>query len=84
MLRETTSLGLRGLVCPSRTSERGGEGDCVCEKKEGEKGSARGSVHWSSYDATSLDIEVDPQRCRFDSCKSDFALQALVECIVML
>ena len=27
VLRETTSLGLRGLVCPSRTSERGGEGD---------------------------------------------------------
>ncbi len=30
MLRETTSRGLCGLVCPSRTSERGGEGDCVC------------------------------------------------------
>jgi hypothetical protein len=30
MLRETTSLGLCGLVCPSRTSERVGEGDCVC------------------------------------------------------
>jgi hypothetical protein len=29
VLRETTSLGLCGLVCPSRTSERGGEGDCV-------------------------------------------------------
>ena len=26
MLRETTSRGLCGLVCPSRTSERGGEG----------------------------------------------------------
>jgi hypothetical protein len=25
--------GLCGLVCPSRTSERGGEGDC--EKEEG-------------------------------------------------
>ena len=32
-LRETTSLGLCGLVYPSRTSEHGGEGDCV---KEGE------------------------------------------------
>ena len=31
MLRETTSGGLCGLVCPSRTSERGGEGDCVKE-----------------------------------------------------
>jgi hypothetical protein len=29
VLRETTSRGLCGLVCPSRTSERGGEGDCV-------------------------------------------------------
>ena len=25
-------------------------------------------------------IEVDPQRCRFGSRKSDFALQVLVEC----
>jgi hypothetical protein len=30
VLRETTSRGACGLVCPSRTSERGGEGDCVC------------------------------------------------------
>jgi hypothetical protein len=29
VLRETTSRGLCGLVCPSRTSERGGEGYCV-------------------------------------------------------
>ena len=29
--RETTSRGLCGLVCPSRTSERGGKGDCVKE-----------------------------------------------------
>ncbi len=36
-------------------------------------------MHWSGYDATALDIEVDPQRCRFGSRKSDFALQALVE-----
>ena len=32
VLQETTSLGLCGLVCPSRTSERGGEGDCVKEE----------------------------------------------------
>jgi hypothetical protein len=32
VLRETTSRGLCGLVCPSRTSERGGEGDCVKER----------------------------------------------------
>jgi hypothetical protein len=36
VLRETTSLGLCGLVCPSRTSERGGEGDCVKEGGGGE------------------------------------------------
>jgi hypothetical protein len=36
VLRETTSRGLCGLVCPSRTSERGGEGDCVKEGGGGE------------------------------------------------
>jgi hypothetical protein len=35
VIRETTSRSLCGLVCPSRTSERGGEGDRV---KEGEGG----------------------------------------------
>ena len=29
MLRETTSQGQCELVCPSRTTERGGEGYCV-------------------------------------------------------
>jgi hypothetical protein len=38
VLRETTSRGLCGLGCPSRTSERGGEGDCV---KEGTAGMTR-------------------------------------------
>jgi hypothetical protein len=36
VLRETTSQGLCGLACPSRTSERGGEGDCVKEGGGGE------------------------------------------------
>ena len=36
VLRETTSRGLCGRVCPSRTSERGGEGDCVKEGGGGE------------------------------------------------
>ena len=36
VLRETTSRGVCGLVCPSRTSERGGEGDCVKEEGRGE------------------------------------------------
>jgi hypothetical protein len=40
VLRETTSRGLCGLVCPSRTSERG-EGDCV---KEG--GGEEGEREW--------------------------------------
>jgi hypothetical protein len=33
---ETTSRGLFGLVCSSRTSERGREGDCVKEGGGGE------------------------------------------------
>jgi hypothetical protein len=39
VLRETASRGLCGLVCPSHTSERGGEGDCVKEGggEEGER-----------------------------------------------
>jgi hypothetical protein len=40
VLRETTSRGLCGLVYPSRSSERGGEGDCV---KEG------AAVPWICY-----------------------------------
>jgi hypothetical protein len=36
VLGETTSRGLCGLGCPSRTSERGGEGDCVKEGGGGE------------------------------------------------
>jgi hypothetical protein len=31
VLRETTSRGLCRIVCPSRTSDRGGEGYCVKE-----------------------------------------------------
>jgi len=36
VLREKPSRGLCGLVSPSRTSERGGEGDCVNEGGGGE------------------------------------------------
>ena len=39
LLRETTSRG--GLVCPSSTSERGGEGYCVKEGR-GEEGKREG------------------------------------------
>jgi hypothetical protein len=40
VLQETMSRGRCGVVCPSRTSERGGEGDCVKEGggEEGERG----------------------------------------------
>ena len=36
VLRETTRRGLSGLFCPSRTSEREGEGYCVNEGGGGE------------------------------------------------
>jgi hypothetical protein len=79
VLRETTSRGLCGLVCLSRTSERGGEGDCVKEGGGG-KGKCERERALERLRCYSLDIEVDPQRCRFGNRKSDFALQALVEC----
>jgi hypothetical protein len=41
VLRETTSRSLYGLVCPSCTNERGGEGYCVKEG-EGEEGEREG------------------------------------------
>ena len=51
VLRETTSRGLCGLVCPLRTSERGGEGDWVREGGggEGERERERGSVKSLHY-----------------------------------
>ena len=41
VLRETTNRGLCDLVFPSRTSECGGEGDCVKEEGGGEGKSER-------------------------------------------
>jgi hypothetical protein len=73
VLRETTSRGLCGLVCPSRTSERGGEGDCVKEggggegERERERAMGRLLCH--------IHFEVDPQRRYFGCRDSDFALQ---------
>jgi hypothetical protein len=59
VLRETTSRGLCGLVCPSRTSERGREGDCV---KEG------GGEEGKCERERALErLRYDPQRCRFES-----------------
>jgi hypothetical protein len=45
VLRETTNRGLCGLGCPSRTSERGGEGDCV-KGGGGEEGKCERSWWW--------------------------------------
>jgi hypothetical protein len=36
---------------------------------------AAGRVHWRSDNATTVDIEVDPQRCRLGRSQSDFVLQ---------
>ena len=44
--RETTSRSLCGLVCPSRTSERGREGDCVKERGGGEGEHERERALW--------------------------------------
>ena len=46
VLRKTTSRGRCGLGCPSRTSERGGEGDRVKEGggREGERESVQSAV----------------------------------------
>ncbi len=75
VLRETTSRGLCGRVCPSRTSERRGEGDCVKEGG-GEEGERERERALGVRLRHSLNIEVDPQRRR----ESDFALQALAKC----
>ncbi len=72
VLRETTSQGLYGLVCPSRTSERGGKGDGV--KEGGEEGERESSVHWGCDYATALNIEVDSERRHFGRREADFAL----------
>jgi hypothetical protein len=48
----------------------------IVRKKEGEEeGSVRRSVHWGCHYATTLDIEVDPQRRRSGGCEADFALE---------
>ena len=47
VLRDTTSRGLCGLVCPSRTSERWREGDCV--KEEGRRRFGKGTG-WRGID----------------------------------
>ena len=67
------------FICPSRTNERGGEGDCVKEGGGGE-GERERERALGLLLSTAHDIEVDPQRRRFGCRESDFALQRLVEC----
>jgi hypothetical protein len=45
VLREATSRGLCGLVCPTRTSERGREGACVKEGGGEERERERERAH---------------------------------------
>ena len=82
VLRETTSRGLCGLVCPSCTSEVGGEGDYVNEGGggEGERERERALGLLLCHSPT---IEVHPQRRLFGRRESDFALQRLVECLAL-
>jgi hypothetical protein len=54
VLRQTTSRGLCGLGCPSRTSERGGEGDCVKEGGGGEGKCERERA--LDYDTTHIEV----------------------------
>jgi hypothetical protein len=58
VLRETTSRGLCGLGCSSRTSECGGEGDCVKEGGGGEGKCERERALERLQYSTALDIEV--------------------------
>ncbi len=50
------------MVCPSRTSERGGKGDCVKEGggEEGERERERALGCYYATRDTVLDIKVDP------------------------
>jgi hypothetical protein len=61
VLRETTSRCLCGLVCPSRTSGRGGEGHCVKEGG-GEEGIARDAVQ-------TIEDACAPSRSCRSSCR---------------
>jgi hypothetical protein len=80
VLREATSRGLCGLVCPSRTGERGGEGDCVKEGQggEGERERERALGRLLCHIQPST-LRLILRRC-FGCRESDFALQRLVEC----
>jgi hypothetical protein len=60
VLRETTSRGLCGLGCPSRTSERGGEGDCVKEGGGGERKCERVALRLNRNDSQNSRLVAPP------------------------
>ncbi len=80
VLRETTSRGLCGLVYPSRTSEHGGEGDCVKEGRgeEGERERER-VLGVRLRHSRRVDVEVNPQRRRFGRRESDVCVCLLLQ-----
>jgi hypothetical protein len=71
VLRETTSRSLCGLVCPSRTSERGEEGYCVkgVTEAEGRAGTVRSNQRSSNTLYCRVNERVNNEMRR-DSCSS--------------
>ena len=57
-----------------------GEGEVVSKKVGKEVRGAQGGVDRRSYNATSVDVEIDPHCRRLGRSQTDFALQAIVEC----
>jgi hypothetical protein len=82
-LGETKSRGQCELVCPSRTSERGGEGYCVKGGggEEGERERERAGrvrLHYSLWTLDWILRLIRKRRC-FCRHEADFALQAHVD-----
>jgi len=68
--------GRKGKEEKRREKEKGerGERERERERKERKRGRSRGS-----YDAAAVDVEIDPQSCRFRRSQTHCALQAIVE-----
>ena len=69
--------GRKGKEEKRREKEKGERGGRERErerKKERKRGRSRGS-----YDAAAVDVEIDPQSCRFRRSQTHCALQAIVE-----
>ena len=65
VLQDTTSRGMCGLVCPSRTSDRRGERD-KGERRRGKRSGAReGACIWGATRPQPSILRFDPQRRRF-------------------